>query len=64
MNYQPFLDMHILISDEFLFQFQQQMLSIVLLLIATLVAFYFLSVGIHNLVRPLIVSNANNKDLT
>lgn len=51
MNYQPFLDMNVMISDQLLLELQQQKLSIVLLLLATLVCFYFLSITLNDLIR-------------
>ncbi len=51
MNYQPFLDMNILLSDQLLLELQQQKLSIALLLLATLVCFYFLSITVNDLIR-------------
>lgn len=51
MNYQPFLDMNVMISDQLLLELQQQKLSIALLLLATLVCFYFLSITLNDVIR-------------
>lgn len=51
MNYQPFLDMNILLSDQLLLELHQQKLSIALLLLATLICFYFFSITLNDVIR-------------
>lgn len=51
MNYQPFLGMNLLVSDQLLLELQQLKLSIALLLFVTLFAFYFVAYAIHCALR-------------
>lgn len=68
MNYQPFLGMNLLVSDQLLLELQQQKLAIALLVLMTLFVFYVLAYAIYHLARsyffrPVSVSNGNVKDL-
>jgi len=68
MNYQPFLGMNLLVSDQLLLELQQQKLAIALLILMTLFVFYFLAYVIHYVLRSYFfrlvsVSNGNVKDL-
>lgn len=51
VNYQPFLEMHVLLSDDFIAQLAAQKASIALLLMATLLSIYFLSVTLHEFIK-------------
>ncbi len=49
MNYQPFLDMHILISDDFLLQLQQLKPALALLAVLIFIALYCFVLLTHRL---------------
>lgn len=51
MNYQPFLDMHIMISDQLLLELQQQKFLIAFLSFATFFCLYLFVISLNDLIR-------------
>lgn len=57
MNYQPYLDMHVLLSDQLLQELQGQKPAIALLLLLTILAIYFVSTAIYSALKLLRAPN-------
>ncbi len=53
MNYQPFFEMHILLSEQLISELQAQKPAIALLLFLTILAIYFASTAIHSALKLL-----------
>lgn len=61
MNYQPFLDMHILLSDQLVLDFQEIKIDLFICFVSLLIAYSLLTIATYNTVRNVLMMRAHRR---
>lgn len=62
MNYQPFLDMHILLSDQLILDFEKIKIDLLISLIALLFAYSILVIALYQTVLNILITRAPKRN--
>lgn len=61
MNYQPFLDMHILLSDQLVLDFEKIKIDLFICFVALLIAYSLLTIAVYDTVRNILMMRAHRR---